>query len=131
MSICRGFLCFFFDLSSSFFIISFKREKIKFFCSLLIFEKKIHTKSSQNPFLIVLTKKVQAKSLKKKYKLFAFFKKIFYADSFEAVFTYKIRRNDVGIMMNKAVAVNPKILTSIKKSFSNFEKVFFKAEIRF
>jgi hypothetical protein len=74
---------------------------------------------------------VQAKSLKKKYKLFAFFKKIFYADSFEAVFTYKIRRNDVGIMMNKAVAVNPKILTSIKKSFSNFEKVFFKAEIRF
>lgn len=38
----------------------------------------------------------------------------YYADSFEAVFTYKIRRNDVGIMINKAVAVNPKILTSIK-----------------
>ncbi len=37
-----------------------------------------------------------------------------YADSFEAVFTYKIRRNDVGIMINNAVAVNPKILTSIK-----------------
>lgn len=37
-----------------------------------------------------------------------------YADSFEAVFTYKISRNDVGIMINNAVAVNPKILTSIK-----------------
>jgi len=37
----------------------------------------------------------------------------YYADSFEAVFTYKIRRNDVGIIINNAVAVNPKILTSI------------------
>lgn len=40
-------------------------------------------------------------------------KSFYYADSFEAVFTYKIRRNDVGIIMNNAVAVNPKILTSI------------------
>jgi hypothetical protein len=47
-----------------------------------------------------------------------------YADSFEAVFTYKIRRNEVGIMMNNAVAVNPKILTSIKKFFKFLEIVF-------
>jgi hypothetical protein len=40
-------------------------------------------------------------------------KYFYYADSFEAVFTYKIRRNDVGIIINNAVAVNPKILTSI------------------
>lgn len=47
--------------------------------------------------------------------------KIFiYTDSFEAVFTYKIRRKEVGIMINNAVAVNPKILTSIK----NFKKIF-------
>lgn len=49
-----------------------------------------------------------------KTKFWSFSNTIFYADSFEAVFTYKIRRNEVGIIMNKAVAVKPKILTSIK-----------------
>lgn len=38
-----------------------------------------------------------------------------YADSFEAVFTYKIKRNEVGMIMNKAVAVKPRMLTSMKK----------------
>jgi len=36
-----------------------------------------------------------------------------YADSFDAVFTYKINKNDVGIIINKAVAVNPKMFTSM------------------
>ena len=38
---------------------------------------------------------------------------LFYAPWLEAVFTYKIRRNDVGIIINSAVAIRPKILTSI------------------
>ena len=36
-----------------------------------------------------------------------------YEVSWLAVFTYKIRRNDVGIMINNAVAIRPRILTSI------------------
>ena len=38
---------------------------------------------------------------------------------FAAVFTYKIKRNEVGIMINKAVAVKPKILTSMMLKFLN------------
>ena len=33
--------------------------------------------------------------------------------SLEAVFTYKINKKEVGIIINNAVAVKPKILTSI------------------
>lgn len=36
-----------------------------------------------------------------------------YASGFEAVLTYKISKKEVGIMINNAVAVNPKIFTSI------------------
>lgn len=50
----------------------------------------------------------------------------FYADSFEAVFTYKISKKEVGIIINKAVAVNPKILTSIKSFFEIFCACFSK-----
>lgn len=39
--------------------------------------------------------------------------KISYEVSWLAVFTYKIRRNDVGIIINNAVAISPRILTSI------------------
>jgi hypothetical protein len=36
-----------------------------------------------------------------------------YASALLAVFTYRMRRNEVGIIINKAVAISPKILTSI------------------
>jgi len=36
------------------------------------------------------------------------------AVSVAAVLTYKIKRNDVGIRINNAVAVNPKMLTSMR-----------------
>jgi hypothetical protein len=36
------------------------------------------------------------------------------AVSVAAVFTYRIKRNDVGIRINNAVAVNPKMLTSMR-----------------
>jgi len=36
-----------------------------------------------------------------------------YSASALAVFTYKINRKDVGIMINKAVAIRPRILVSI------------------
>jgi hypothetical protein len=55
----------------------------------------------------------------RKFKIFFRKNEKFYADSFEAVFTYKIRRKEVGMIINKAVAVNPKILTSMK-SFDKF-----------
>lgn len=34
-------------------------------------------------------------------------------DSWLAVFTYNINKNDVGMIINKAVAINPRIFTSI------------------
>jgi len=34
--------------------------------------------------------------------------------SVAAVLTYRIKRNDVGIRINNAVAVNPKMLTSMR-----------------
>jgi hypothetical protein len=40
--------------------------------------------------------------------------------SLDAVLTYKINKNDVGIMINKAVAVKPKILTSISEIKNKF-----------
>lgn len=48
-----------------------------------------------------------------------------YAASFEAVFTYKIKRNEVGIIINKAVAVKPKILTSMGKIVNKKLKISF------
>ena len=39
--------------------------------------------------------------------------KKFYSSAVAAVFTYKIKRKEVGIKINKAVAVNPKMFTSI------------------
>ena len=38
---------------------------------------------------------------------------LYYASWLEAVLTYKIRRNDVGIIIKSAVAIRPRILTSI------------------
>lgn len=35
------------------------------------------------------------------------------SDVFDAVLTYKISKKDVGIRINKAVAVSPKMFTSI------------------
>lgn len=39
--------------------------------------------------------------------------KIYFASA-EAVLTYRINKNEVGIIINNAVAVNPKMFTSIK-----------------
>ena len=49
-------------------------------------------------------KNVSSKCLKQNYALLS---------SVPAVFTYKINKNAVGIMMNKAVAINPRMLTSM------------------
>jgi hypothetical protein len=40
--------------------------------------------------------------------------KSYFASSVEAVLTYRINKNEVGIIINNAVAVNPKTFTSIK-----------------
>jgi len=40
-------------------------------------------------------------------------KENYYASSVEAVFTYRISKKDVGIRIKSAVAVKPKIFTSI------------------
>ena len=39
-------------------------------------------------------------------------------DSWLGVLTYNINKNDVGIIINKAVAINPRILTSIMNLFN-------------
>lgn len=49
-------------------------------------------------------KNVSPKCLKQNYALLP---------SVPAVFTYKINKNAVGIIMNKAVAINPRMLTSM------------------
>jgi len=48
-----------------------------------------------------------------------------YADWFDAVFTYKINKNDVGIIINKAVAVSPKMLTSMIVKYVSIRNNFY------
>ena len=54
----------------------------------------------------------------KKFNLQFFFYYTINYDSWLAVFTYNINKNDVGIIINKAVAINPRIFTSIMSFFN-------------
>ena len=45
----------------------------------------------------------------------------FYYDSADAVLTYKINKKEVGIIINKAVAINPRIFTSIFRDLKFLE----------
>jgi hypothetical protein len=56
----------------------------------------------QHIYLLANFKKVR----KKKYRI--------YSDAALAVFTYRIKRKDVGIIINKAVAIKPRIFTSME-----------------